>query len=94
MITNFLYLFTFYLLSQLVKIKTWELRPILELSPILELKPPSDVEIFIKARALITVNTVDYIDGPSTVTSESYESITLTARPSDMSHKSYFHQFL
>ena len=58
MITNFLYLFTFYLLSQLVKIKTWELRPILELSPILELKPPSDVEIFIKARALITVNTV------------------------------------
>ena len=51
-------LFTFYLLSQLVKIKTWELRPILELSPILELKPPSDVEIFIKARALITVNTV------------------------------------
>ena len=57
-ITNFLYLFTFYLLSQLVKIKTWELRPILELSPILELKPPSDVEIFIKARALITVNTV------------------------------------
>ena len=53
-----MYLFTFYLLSQLVKIKTWELRPILELSPILELKPPSDVEIFIKARALITVNTV------------------------------------
>ena len=59
--TNFLYLFTFYLLSQLVKIKTWELRPILELSPILELKPPSDVEIFIKARALITVNTVSRI---------------------------------
>ena len=58
-ITNFLYLYTFYFLSQFVKIQTWELQPLLELSPILELRPPSDIEIFIIARGIIPVNTVD-----------------------------------
>ena len=39
-ITDFLYLCQFYIL---VKIKTWELGPILELVPILELEPPSNL---------------------------------------------------
>ena len=39
-ITVFLYLCQFYIL---VKIKTWELGPILELVPILELEPPSNL---------------------------------------------------